>query len=151
MRSFSRHLSVFVITAAATMSAWANASKDDASKQVNAFISHSKKVGVEQAIKDANTSPDWKAGGMNVVVNKMNGVVVASSLNEKLIGKETYEMKDPSGKAFVKDFTTTAQKGEGWVDYQFINPQTKKLEERSMFVKKLPGYDGYVGVAITKQ
>lgn len=44
----------------------------------------------------------------------------------------------------------TATKGEGWVDYQFINPESKKLEERSMFVKRLPGSDLFVGVAITK-
>ncbi len=151
MTTVVRRISMFLIAAVAAAGAWAGPSRDDAIKQVNAFIAHTKKVGAEQAIKDANAGPEWKTGGMNVVVNKMNGVVVASSLNERLVGKETFEMKDPSGKAFVKEFTATAQKGEGWVDYQFINPETKKLEERSMFVKKLPGFEGFVGVAITKQ
>jgi cytochrome c len=76
--------------------------------------------------------------------------VLASSLNERLIGKQTLALKDPSGKEFVKEFVATAKKGEGWVDYQFINPETKKLEERAMFVRKAEGSDQFIGVAITK-
>ena len=87
---------------------------------------------------------------MNVILNNVNGLVLASSLNERLVGKNTLEMKDPSGKAFVKDMVATANKGEGWVDYQFINPESKKLEERAMFVRKVPGTETFVGVAITK-
>jgi len=151
MLKIVRPLAALFLAALTSSAAWAGATQAEAIKQVNSFIAHSKKVGVDQAIKDANAAAEWKTGGMNVIVNDMKGVVRASSLNEKLIGKETLEMKDPSGKAFVKEFVSTAQKGEGWIDYQFINPETKKLEERSMFVKKLPGYDGFVGVAITKQ
>ena len=110
-----------------------------------------KKVGLDQAIKDINSGAEWKTKEMNVNVVDFKGVVLASSLNEKLRGKDTLESKDPSGKAFVKEFIATAQKGEGWVDYQFINPVSKKLEERSMFVKRAPGSEAFVAVAITKQ
>jgi signal transduction histidine kinase len=85
-----------------------------------------------------------------VILNEFKGTVLASSLNDRLIGKNTLESKDPSGKEFVKEMVATAQKGEGWVDYQFINPQSKKLEERSMFVRRVPGFEVFVGVAITK-
>lgn len=148
---FTRLCAGLVLGAAVSLSAWAaGASRTEAQAQVNSAVGHIKKVGVEQATKDFNTSPDWKVKGMNVVLNDMKGLVLASSLNEKLVGRNTWEIKDPSGKAFVKEFAATAEKGEGWVDYQFINPETKKLEERSMFVKRVAGFDGYVGVAITK-
>ena len=88
--------------------------------------------------------------GININFVDMKGVVLASSLNERLIGKNTYESKDPTGKEFVKEFIATAKKGEGWVDYQFVNPETKKLEDRSMFVRKVPNFDGFVAVAITR-
>ncbi len=149
MIPFTRILAVFTLAFAA-LSAWANPTKPEAIAQVNAFIAHAKKVGIDQAIKDCNTAPEWKAGGMNLIVNEFGGKVVASSLNEKLVGKNTLESKDPNGKEFVKDFVSTARNGEGWIDYMFINPTSRKLEERSMFVKRLPGYDGFVGVAITK-
>ena len=131
--------------------AFANgATRAEAQAQVAAAVNHAKKVGTEQATKDINAGPEWKVKGMNVILNTVNGLVLASSLNERLVGKNTLEMKDPSGKAFVKDMVATANKGEGWVDYQFINPESKKLEERAMFVRKVPGTETFVGVAITK-
>lgn len=152
MNKFFRFASGLILGTSLAFGAYAaGASKAEAAAQVNAAIAHFGKAGHEQGVKDINSGPNWKVKGMNVIVNDMKGVVLASSLNEKLVGKTTFEMKDPSGKAFVKEFTATAEKGEGWVDYQFINPETKKLEDRSMFVKKLPNFAGYVGVAITKQ
>ena len=131
--------------------AWANgATRAEAQAQVAAAVAYAKKVGTEQATKDINTGPEWKSKGMNVILNNVNGLVLASSLNERLVGKNTLEMKDPSGKAFVKEMVAAAEKGEGWIDYQFINPESKKLEERAMFVRKVPGTDVFVGVAITK-
>ncbi len=134
-----------------SLPAFAEGAKDDARHQANAAVAQIKKVGLDQAIKDINSAPEWKTKEMNVNVVDFKGVVLASSLNEKLRGKDTLESKDPSGKAFVKEFIATAEKGEGWVDYQFINPVSKKLEERSMFVKRAPGADAFVAVAITKQ
>ena len=131
--------------------AWASgATRAEAQAQVAAAVAYAKKVGTEQATKDINSAPEWKVKGMNVILNHVNGLVLASSLNERLVGKNTLEMKDPTGKAFVKDMVAAAEKGEGWVDYQFINPESKKLEERSMFVRKVPGTETFVGVAITK-
>ena len=139
-----------VLGAAMSVSAWANATRSEAQAQVGAAVNHVKKVGLEQAIKDFNSAPEWKVKGMNVIVNNMSGMVLASSLNERLVGKSTLELKDPSGKEFVKDMVAAAKKGEGWIDYQFINPETKKLEERSMFVRKVDSGDQFIGVAITK-
>ncbi len=150
MNIATRSLTGFVLVAACALSSWA-ATKDEAVAQVNAAIAHIKKVGVEQAVKNINSSAEWKVKSMNVIVNDFHGTVMASSLNEKLIGKNTLESKDPAGKEYVKEMVATAQKGEGWVDYQFVNPETKKLEARSMFVKKGQGFEGFVGVAITKQ
>lgn len=149
MHAFARLLAAAATAVTLCASAFA-ASRDEATAQVNAAVAHVKKVGVDQATKDFNTGADWKVKSMNVVLNDMKGLVLASSLNEKLVGRNTWEIKDPSGKEFVKEFAATAQKGEGWVDYQFMNPETKKLEERSMFVKRVPGFEGYIGVAITK-
>ena len=145
-----RNTAALVLGAAMAVTAWANATRSEAQAQVAAAVSHVKKVGLEQAIKDFNSAPEWKVKGMNVILNDMGGVVLASSLNERLIGKNTLAIKDPSGKEFVKDMVAAAKKGEGWIDYQFINPETKKLEERSMYVRKVDSGEQFVGVAITK-
>lgn len=150
MNILTRSITGFVLAAACATSGWA-ATKDEAIAQVNAAIAHIKKVGIEQGNKDISSGAEWKVKSMNVSVVDFKGFVSASSLNDKLIGKNTIESKDPSGKEFVKEMVATAQKGEGWVDYQFVNPETKKLEVRSMYVKKGQGFEGYVGVSITKQ
>jgi hypothetical protein len=153
MTHFTRRIALALfVSLCSTLPAHASsASKDDAQTQANAAVTQIKKVGLDQAIKDINSGAEWKTKEMNDNVVDFKGVVLASSLNEKLRGKDTLESKDPSGKAFVKEFIATAQKGEGWVDYQFINPVSKKLEERSMFVKRAPGAEAFVAVAITKQ
>lgn len=130
--------------------AWAGATRAEAQAQVAAAIAHAKKVGVEQAIKDINTAPEWKVKGMNVLINETKGVVLASSLNERLIGKNMLEAKDPTGKEYVKEMVAIVQRGEGWVDYQFMNPESKKIEDRTIFVRRLPGSEAFVGVAISK-
>lgn len=141
----------FLFAACLSAGVWAaGATRADAQGLAGNALAHIKKVGTEQAVKDFNGAAEWKTKGINLNVVDMKGVVLASSLNERLIGKNTYESKDPNGKEFVKEFIATAQKGEGWVDYVFMNPETKKLEERSMFVRKVPGFDGFVAVAITK-
>ncbi len=150
MKTIAR-IAAFLLAACLTAGAWANGvSRADAQARATAALAHIKKVGTEQAVKDLNTAAEWKTRGININVVDMKGVVLASSLNERLVGKNTYESKDPTGKEFVKEFIATAQKGEGWVDYQFINPETKKLEDRSMYVQKIAGFDGFIAVAITK-
>lgn len=150
MKTITR-IATFLFAACVAAGAWANgATRAEAQARASAALAHIKKVGPEQAAKDLSTAAEWKTKGININFVDMKGVVLASSLNERLIGKNTYESKDPTGKEFVKEFIATAQKGEGWVDYQFINPETKKLEDRSMYVHKVAGFEGFVAVAISK-
>ncbi len=145
-----RKTALFVAGIALCAIAWAGATRADAQAQVAAAIAHAKKVGVEQAIKEFNSAPEWKAKGMNLIVTETKGIILVSSLNERLIGKNMLEAKDPTGKEYVKEMVATAQRGEGWVDYQFMNPESKKIEDRSIFVRRLPGIEAFVGVAISK-
>ena len=149
MRNLFRSVAALLATLLCA-SVWAAATPAEAQAVATAAVSHIKKVGTEQAVRDFNTAVEWKNKGVNVNLIDMKGLCLASSLNERLVGKNTYESKDPTGKEFVKEFIATAQKGEGWVDYQFINPESKKLEPRAMFVRKVPGFEGFIAIAISK-
>jgi signal transduction histidine kinase len=70
--------------------------------------------------------------------------VLAHGANEKLVGKNLIDFKDQNGKLFVQELIATGSKGEGWVDYDFSNPVSKKVEPKSSYVKKIPGFDGIV-------
>ena len=73
-----------------------------------------------------------------LVVYGMDGVVRAHGANEKMIGKNLIDLKDVDGKAFVKErVELAAAKGTFWQDYKFTNPETKKIEPKSMYCEKL--------------
>ena len=61
--------------------------------------------------------------------------------------EKMHAVKPDNGVMVVAELTKTAKtKGQGWVDYAWPHPQTKKLEDKSTFVRKLANYDGWVGV-----
>jgi signal transduction histidine kinase len=140
-----------LVLAACTFAAVAGSSREDAVAQVNAAVAQIKKIGIEKAVEEFNADDRWKTGGMTVLVIDEKGVVHASSINAKLRGKTTLELKDPNGKEFAKEaMTIAATKGEGWVEFQFLNPESRKVVDRVMFVKKPPVGGGFVAVAMDK-
>ena len=124
--------------------------KEEAKAMVDAAVEHVKKVGPEQAFKDFTADKaNWTRKDLYVMAYDAKGTCVGHGANEKLIGKNLIELKDPNGKQLVKEMTDTAMsKGSGWVEYEWPHPQTKKIESKATFVRKLANYDGWVGVGI---
>ena len=73
---------------------------------------------------------------------------VGHGANDKLVGKNLIELKDPNGKPLIQELRDVARKGGGWVDYDWPHPQTKKIESKASYVRKLQNYDGFVGVGV---
>jgi cytochrome c len=123
--------------------------KDEAKLMVDAAVEHVKKVGPDRAFKDFTADPAWKKKDLYVMAYDNKGVCVGHGANEKLIGRNLSDLKDPNGVMVVAELTKTATtKGQGWVDYSWPHPQTKKLEDKSTYVRKLQNYEGWVGVGI---
>jgi signal transduction histidine kinase len=79
----------------------------------------------------------------------MTGTTVAHGTNKALIGKSLLNLKDADGKLFIQELLEVAKtKGEGWVDYKWPNPVTKKVEAKSSYIKKVGDY--VVGCGIYK-
>lgn len=73
-----------------------------------------------------------------VFVYDLNGKCVAHGFNQKMIGKDLIEMKDPDGKFYVKErIEISKTKGKGWQDYKFINPLSKKVENKTAYIEKV--------------
>jgi signal transduction histidine kinase len=142
---------VAVVMAFAVMAgASEQGTKDEAKAMTDAAVEHVKKVGPEQAFKDFTTDKArWTKKDLYVMAYDMKGTCVGHGANEKLIGRNLIEMKDPNGVQVVAELTKLAQaKGQGWVDYVWPHPVSKKLDEKSTYVRKLANYDGWVGVGI---
>lgn len=124
--------------------------KDEAKALAERANEYVKKVGPEQAFKDFTTDKaKWTQKDMYVFVGDWNGTALAHGGNERLVGKTLLELKDQNGKPFVKELVAAAQsKGSGWVEYDWVNPQTKKVEPKVSYVMKLSSFDGMVIVGV---
>ena len=147
-----RPLITLLLAGVVSISAMAqdHGTKDEAKGLANAALVHIKKVGNEQAFKDFTTDKaNWTKKDLYVFVVDGKGSMLAHGANDKLVGKNLLELKDQNGKSFMRELTElAATKGEGWVDYDWAHPVTKKVEGKSTFIKRIPGFDGDVGVGI---
>jgi signal transduction histidine kinase len=157
MMKAARHSMIVVATAVLSLLAVAavamadeRGTKDEAMAMVTAAVDHVKKVGPEQAFKDFTADKArWTKKDLYVVAIDMKGNMLAHGANPKLIGKNMMEMKDANGVFFTAEMTKVAQtRGEGWVDYLWPHPETRKMAGKSTYVRKLANYDGWVGVGI---
>ena len=77
--------------------------------------------------------------------------MLAHGANEKMIGKEVIDLRDNDGKFFVKERIEMMSKSptaSGWQDYKFMNPVTRAIEPKSMFIQRYE--DVIVGCGIYK-
>jgi signal transduction histidine kinase len=80
----------------------------------------------------------------------MSGLCVAHGARPALIGKNLIDLKDQDGKFLIREMVSIAKApGSGWIDYNWPNPLTNKIEDKSSYVEKMGDY--FVGVGIYKQ
>ena len=111
----------------------------DAEAYVKSAVAFAKANGVYKLIKDVNgpTTP-WKKGELYIFIIDMDGVVMGHGANAKLVGKDLSEREDSGSVRYIQEFIKLANdKGSGWVDYQFTNPETGKIEAKTTFVEKV--------------
>jgi cytochrome c len=83
-------------------------------------------------------------------VYDMKGICVAHGARPALIGKNLIDLKDQDGKYLIRDMIALAQRSEtGWVDYEWPNPISNKIEDKSSYVEKMGDY--FVGVGVYRQ
>lgn len=116
------------------------ASKDDAVSMVKKGVAQIKGQGADKtyaAIIDKDNK-DFHDRDLYLVVYGLDGTVKAHGANTKMVGKNLIDLKDIDGKAFVRERVEMAQKQASfWQDYKFTNPETKKIEPKSMYCERL--------------
>lgn len=111
----------------------------DAEAMVAKAAAHIKSVGADKAYADFTAkTPPWVDRDLYVVVYDLTGKVRAHGQNQKMVGKDLIDLKDPDGKQFVRERVELAKsKGKFWQDYKFTDPLTKKILPKSMFCEKV--------------
>ena len=78
-----------------------------------------------------------------------SGKVLAHGGNPALVGKSMLDAKDANGKLFIRERIEIAtSQGSGWQDYMFNNPESKLVESKTSFIRKLD--DMIVGCGVYK-
>jgi cytochrome c len=145
---------LFAMVACTTLAfAQERGNADEAKALVEKGIAHFKSVGPDKAFADFSDkdSGKWVSKDLYIVVIKSDGPIMAHGVNKALIGKNLIDVKDPTGKFFTREMIETGMKGSGWVDYQFTDPVTKKIAQKSSYNARLPNYDGIIAVGIYKK
>ncbi|MCU6433546.1 cache domain-containing protein [Undibacterium sp. Jales W-56] len=123
---------------------------DQAIAMVKKAIATIKSQGKDKAFAEfANTSnKEFHDRDLYIIVYDLNGLNLSHGNNPKMMGKNLIDLK--AGDKFVirEMIAIIKTKGSGWVDYQWPNPMTKVLENKSTYVEKVDDY--FVGCGIYK-
>jgi len=111
---------------------------DQAKAMVEKAASFLAANGREKALAEfSNPKGQFIDRDLYIVTYSPEGIRLSHPYNAKLVGTSVLDAVDFDGKAYGKDIIDTANKaGSGWVDYKYSDPATKKLSQKSLFVKK---------------
>ena len=128
-------IAVFLSASAVAKEAFATKKEAVAmvAKVVSALKTNRSKTLEEITAKDAK----YVDRDLYPTVYDMTGKVLAHGANNKMVGKDLIELKDPDGKAFIKERIELAQsKSNFWQEYKFTDPETRKLLPKEAYCEK---------------
>jgi signal transduction histidine kinase len=112
--------------------------KDDAKSLVKQAAAYVKYQGKGKTLAEISKPKGmFDKGEMYVFAYDLSGVMVAHPKNPALIGKNLIDVPDSDGRLFRKDIVDRARThGSGWVDYQYLNPETNEQEHKTTYLQK---------------
>jgi signal transduction histidine kinase len=108
--------------------------------------------GLEATIAEVNKKDGkfvWK--DTYVFLMDLDGKMIAHPMSPALIGKNVLDMKDkgdPGKLLFVEMVGVAKGKGEGWVEYLWINPGDPKPRKKVTYVYRVPGKNVLAGAGV---
>jgi methyl-accepting chemotaxis protein len=121
-----------------TIKSGSHGSQDEAMAMVGKAIESMHEHGPEKTFGEiSNKLGPFCDRDLYVVVYDMNGRNFAHGANPALIGKDLIDAKDGAGNPFVRERIAIIQNsGKGWQDYMFLNPISKQVEAKCMYLDR---------------
>jgi signal transduction histidine kinase len=111
-------------------------------------VAYYKANGKEKAMAEFNNQKGaFVKGDLYVVVIDFEGIVLAHGGTPGLTGNSLYDQKDPNTeKYFVREMIDAARStsGTGWVNYDWVNPTTKKIQPERSWIKRIENTESFV-------
>jgi cytochrome c len=110
----------------------------DASALVRKAVIYLKKHGKEKLLAEAsNPKGAFVDNDLYLSIYTLDGKVAAHGANPKLIGIDVSQLRDANDRYFIKDILNAARTtGNGWVDYKWVDPASKALRDKSVYLEK---------------
>ena len=99
-----------------------------------------KSKGKAEMMKKINAKdPDFVQGELYVDMRDIKtGIVLAHPYNPSIVGKDLTDVPDANGKKYRREIIElAATKGKGWVDYQYKNPTSGKIEPKTTYILRV--------------
>jgi cytochrome c len=145
-------VAVLVNLSAATV-AVAGGTEKEALAMLDRAIAHIKAQGNEAAFKAFSDldNKEFHDRDLYVFVYDFKGFSLAHGTNKAMIGKNFLDYKDGGGKNWLPEAIEIAKtKGSGPMDVTWTNPETKKLQAKTSFIRRIPGQEALIGAGIYK-
>ena len=125
--------------------------RDEAMAMVRRVQQKFKREGADATFRAINNKePGFADRDLYPFVTELTGLCVANGVTPAVRGKNLLDLKDQDGKFMIQEFVRTASTapGHGWVDYRWLNPVTKTIEDKSAWIERMGDY--FVGVGVYK-
>jgi cytochrome c len=101
--------------------------------------SYYKANGRDKAFAQFNkTKGKFVHSDLYIYVIDPDGEILSHGADAKLIGEPLIDIEDATGKKFIKAIIDdTKVNNKGTMDYKWMNPQTKKIEQKSTFFERI--------------
>lgn len=128
-----------VTLSGAAAAAEGGATAKEAEAMVKKGVAFIKANGADKGYAEISTKGgQFSDRDLYLVVYGLDGKVMAHGANQKMVGKDLIGLKDVDGKEFVRERVEMGKaKSNFWQDYKFTNPETKKVEPKSMYCERL--------------
>lgn len=110
-----------------------------------------KSKGIKACLKAFNDkNGGFIKGELYMFAYDFTGTNLALGSNPKIVGKNLYKLKDATGTELIKELINIAKtKGSGWFDYKWSHPETKKMADKTSYIKRV-GDNIFIGSGIYK-
>lgn len=105
--------------------------------------------GPEAAFARFNVAGEFKHDEIYVNVIDFDGAWRCYPPHPDWVGRSVLNVKDLDGRYLVQEILAAGiERGEGWVEYKWMNPATKSVQPKRTFVKRVPGKElvAYIGI-----
>ena len=105
---------------------------------VKKAIEYIKTNGNEKAFAEfSNPKGGFVDRDLYVVVYDMKAKCLAHGQKKSMVGLDLLDYKDVDGKEYMKErIELMSKQKSAWQDYKFMNPVSKKIEPKSMYVER---------------